>query len=218
MWSLEALRGHDGRKIKHVEWFGSWLTNTQLSDRPPGNASPLQSGQMLTLGHKPALSCCSQRLSGVRHRLKHDKIRWCSRMQTFFFCSNQSDVFCVARSSVDYWITLWETTGRGITQPKLSVCLSDKHGGSRQRGQTSPDGWVVNPRALSEQELFGVSNALHTNLVVPTCVICNGSIKTEVVYVYLSLLLWLKKFQSAASLTRGGRLRLFVLLSDNLMC
>lgn len=37
----------------------------------------------------------------------------------------------------------------------------------------------MNPRALSERELFGVSNALHTNLVVLTCVICNGSIKNR---------------------------------------
>lgn len=122
MWSLEAFRGHDGRKIKRVEWFGSWLTNTWLSDRPPGNTSPLQSGRMLTLGHKPALSCCSQRLSGVGHRLKHDKIRWSLRMQTFF-CSNQSDGFCVACSPVDYWDNIMGDNWEGNYTAKAE-CLS----------------------------------------------------------------------------------------------
>lgn len=211
MWSLEAFRRHDERKIKHVEWFGSWLTNTQLSDRPPGNTSPLQSGRMLTLCHKPALSCCSQRLSGVRHRLKHDKIRWSSRMQTFF-CTNQSDVFCVARSPVDYWDNIMGDYWEGNYTAKAE-CLSFWQTWRKQTEEANIT------RRMSCEALCSLWAGIVWRI---KCIAYkssrNGVTKTEVVYVYFSLFLWLKKFQSATSLTRGGRLRLFVLLSDNLMC
>lgn len=146
---------------------------------------------------KPALIRRSQRHSGVGPRLKHmtrsDELENVGIRQ-------KSSVWPVSQWAVG--TALWGSTGRAITELKLSVCLCDKHVPSIQRRKTPWDGWVVDPLALYVHNLFAWSHALHVNRVKPTCIVCMGvgGPHNSSLHVCFGLLLWMKKFQIAASL------------------